>query len=302
MDQSTPVEHYLLAGRRGWWLTTWARGHAEMTVVDNSSTPRTGNDITPEAQETKENVMTSIRSRVGYRRTATTLSVLLFLGLAGFSAPAALGAKDTGHPISSTQSAPSSQSLARAGSTPITRAKEALATATSELQAGHPGRAITALDDLRHQVRLAHRAALDLIGKPPTDPESDEPPGPPAVLAMLALEHRVAMGTVPLFEGQTRTDVVDALHRALRSTLHRRDVMLDQVIALRPAARGDYEDGMADTLGQYPKEEQQLATALSTYHLSPSAQTALQDALAQVRATEAKVTPVFGGGERSPRL
>jgi hypothetical protein len=245
--------------------------------------------------------MTSIRSRVGYRRTAMTLSVLLSLGLAGFSAPAAFGAADAGRAISSTQSAQPSQSLARAASTPITRAKEALATATAELQAGHPGRAITALDELRHQVRKAHRAAVDLIGAPPTDPESDEPPGPPAVLSMLALEHRVAMGTVPLFDGQTQTDVVDALHRVLRSTLHRRDAMLDQVIALRPGARGDYEDGMADTLGQYPKEEQQLTTALATYHLSSSGRTALHDALVQVRATEAKVTPVFGGGEKSPR-
>jgi len=245
--------------------------------------------------------MTTIRSR-GYRRTTMTLSVLLSLGLAGFSAPSAFGAADPGRAISSTQTAQPSQSLAKAGSTPITLAKEALATATTELQAGHPGRAVTALDDLRHQVKLAHRAALDLIGKPPTDPESDEPPGPPAVLAMLALEHRVAMGTVPLFDGQTRTDVVDALHRVLRSTLHRRDVMLDEVLALRPAARGDYEDGMADTLGQYPKEEQQLTTALATFHLTSSERTALKDALVQVRATEAKITPVFGGGERSPRF
>ena len=29
MDQTAPVEHYLLAGRRRWWLTTMARGHRE---------------------------------------------------------------------------------------------------------------------------------------------------------------------------------------------------------------------------------------------------------------------------------
>jgi hypothetical protein len=246
--------------------------------------------------------MTTIRSRAGYRPAAITLNALLSLGLAGLSAPAAFGATDAGRPTSSTQSAQPSQSVSRAASTPITRAKEALAKATTELQAGRLGSAITALDDLRHQVRQAHRDAVDTIGKPPTDPESDEPPGPPAVLAVLALEHRVASGTVPLFDGQTRADVVDALHRVLRSTLHRRDRMLDHVLDLRPAARGDYEDGMADTLGTYPKEEQQLTTALATFHLSSSAETALTDARVQVRATEAKLTPVFGGGEKSPQF
>ena len=241
--------------------------------------------------------MTSIRSRTGFRPAAMAVSVLLSLGVVGFSAPAAFGAGDAGPPTSSTQSVQPSQDSGRAGSTPITRAKAALARATTELNAGRPRRAIAALDDLKHQIRQAHRAALNLIGKPPTDPESDEPPGPPAVLAVIALEHRVVMGSVPLFDGHTRTDVVDALHRVLRSTLQRRDMMLDQVLALRPASRGDYEDGMADTLGQYPKEEQQLTTGLATYRLSSSAQTALHNALVRVRATGAKVNAVFGGGE-----
>jgi hypothetical protein len=182
--------------------------------------------------------------------------------------------------------------------TPITRANAALAKAKAELAAHHPRRAIAALSDLKYQVGRAHVAAMDLIGKPPTDPESDEPPGPPAVLGVLALEHRVGMGVVPLFNGRTRTDVVDALRGVLSSTHNRRDRILDRVIAL-PAegARGDYEDGMADTLGQYTQEVNQLSTAVNTYRLTSGGTVGLKNGLARVRATQAKVDAAFGGGE-----
>jgi hypothetical protein len=182
--------------------------------------------------------------------------------------------------------------------TPITRANGALARATTELRAGHPRRAVTALGTLRYQLGLAHTSAMKQIGKPPADPESDEPPGPPAVLAVLALEHRIDLGVVPLFDKCTRTDVVEALRSTLAADHQRRNAILDRVIAL-PAegARGDYEDGMADTLGQYPKEETQLTTALATYRVTAAARTGLTNGLTRVRATTAKVNAAFGGGE-----
>jgi hypothetical protein len=255
--------------------------------------------MTPQALHGKENLMTSTNWLAHSRYTTTTFSTLLVLGLAGLSAPAALGAGADGLTTASTQTVQPLPGVVRTSSTPSSLAKEALAKAITEFEAHHPRRAMAALEDLRHQVKQAHRDAVSLIGAPPTDPESDEPPGPPAVLDMLALEHRVTTGLVPEFDGRTGADVVDALHRTVRSTLNRRDAMLDQVIALKPGARGDYEDGMADTLNQYPKEEQQLTIALDTYQLTSTGQTALHEALVQVRATEAKVTPVFGGGERT---
>ena len=112
---------------------------------------------------------------------------------------------------------------------------------------------------------------MALIGAPPTDPESDDLPGPPAVIAVLGLEHRIGMGVVDLFDGMKRPGVVRALRVTLGTTHHRRNVMLDRVIAL-PAegARDDYADGMADTLGIYNQEVQKVTTALRTYRLSPS--------------------------------
>ena len=70
------------------------------------------------------------------------------------------------------------------------------------------------------------------------------------------------------------------------------------VIAL-PAEgdRSDYDDGMADTLGMYPSEEELISGALHNAELIDSAHTALTDALARVQATYDKVNAVWGGGE-----
>ncbi|CUR57296.1 exported hypothetical protein [metagenome] len=194
------------------------------------------------------------------------------------------------------QAAPASAAPA---ATPITRANDALAEAQAELKARHPRRAIAALEDLKLYVGRAHRQAVDQIGKPPADPESDDPPGPPAVLAVVKLEHRVLLGLVPTFDGRTRTDVVDALRAVVRSSQHRRDVILDQVIALPAEGEGgDYADGMADTLSQYTQEVTLFTGALATYELSDGGRTGLTNGLARVLATQAKAEAAWGGGER----
>jgi hypothetical protein len=106
------------------------------------------------------------------------------------------------------------------------------------------------------------------------------------------------MRLVPLFDGVTRGDVVDSLLATLLRMHNRRDAMLDAVIAL-PAegARGDYDDGMSDTLPMYPAEERRITTALQQDELTANARTGLVDARQRVQATEAKVTAVWGGGE-----
>jgi hypothetical protein len=123
-------------------------------------------------------------------------------------------------------------------------------------------------------------------------------PGPPAVLAVLRLEHRIGMQVVDLFDGMKRPGVVSELRRTLWKDHRRRNIMLDKVIKL-PAegARADYADGMADTLGIYKQEVQEVTTALSTYQLSPAGRVGLRRALVRVRATNAKVSRAFGGGE-----
>lgn len=74
--------------------------------------------------------------------------------------------------------------------------------------------------------------------------------------------------------------------------------MLDAVIALPPeGARADYDDGMSDTLGVYPAEENLITTALLAFELTDSARTGLINLLTRVQATDAKVDVVWGGGE-----
>ena len=182
--------------------------------------------------------------------------------------------------------------------TPIQRARTALARTEDQLALHRYGKALDSLRVLRRNVVKANNAATDQIGLPPTDPESDEPPGPPSVFAALKLDHRVTMRLVPCFDALSRIDVVSSLNSTLTRTHGRRDSMLDAVIAL-PAegARGDYDDGMSDTLGTYPGEEKLISSALQNDALIDSAHTGLTNALARVQATDAKVNVVWGGGE-----
>ena len=181
---------------------------------------------------------------------------------------------------------------------PIHRADAALAQAVSAFDAHQPGKAISALLVVKSNVVLAHQQGMAQIGKAPADPESDDAPGPPAVMAVLSLEHRVDLGVVALFAGKRGAEVVDTLRLLLRVTHARRTAMLDKIISLPPeGSGGDYADGMADTLGSYTKEVQQLTTALSTYRLTSAARLGLTNALSRVRATKAKVDAAYGGGE-----
>jgi hypothetical protein len=182
--------------------------------------------------------------------------------------------------------------------TPINQARAALTKAEDQLAHKRYGKALDSLSVLRRKVVKANNAAKEQIGLPPTDPESDDPPGPPSVFAVLKLDHRVTMHLGPLYDSLGRTDVVSFLNSTLARTHGRRDSMLDAVIAL-PAegARGDYDDGMSDTLGMYPSEEKLISGELQNADLIDEARTGLTNALARVQATDDKVNVVWGGGE-----
>jgi hypothetical protein len=187
--------------------------------------------------------------------------------------------------------------LAALTATPLQRARAALATAAARLERHRYTRALASLKALRYNLWRAHKAAVAKIGKPPTDPESDEPPGPPAVIAVANLEHRVTMVLVPFFNGLKKNWVIDPLRYTLWRTHVLRDAMLDKVIAL-PAAKGeDYDDDMSDTVPIYKAEVNLVTTALKEYQLNASGRDGLTGALARVRATYAKVNERWGGGE-----
>jgi hypothetical protein len=187
--------------------------------------------------------------------------------------------------------------LAAAKLTPLQRARAALDAAEVRLQGHRYTRALASLKALRYNLAQAHEAAMAKIGKPPTDPESDEPPGPPAVIAVANLEHRVTMRLVPFFNGLTRDSVIFPLRTTLRKTHTLRNAMLDKVIAL-PAEKGeDYDDGMSDTVGQYKAEVTLVTNALQQYELTASGRAGINGNLERVSATYAKVNARWGGGE-----
>jgi hypothetical protein len=184
----------------------------------------------------------------------------------------------------------------------VTRAKTALAKALTNVQRHHFNAAAGNLDVLRHQTRVAHTGATSLIGKPPTDPESDELPGVAAVQSVAGLEHSIAVKLVPGLKEVTRAATVRDLGNELDLAVACRDVMLAKVIALKPAARDDYTDGLADTLPGYDQELNAMTTALAGTGYTGPARTRIQTAQTTVTSTRTDMQRVFGGGERSPRM
>jgi len=196
------------------------------------------------------------------------------------------------------RSNPSPAAVPQAVSLPINSAKVTLTNVESHFASHQYGHAVESLTDLRQQVVRANVAAIDQIGLPPTDPESDDPPGPVAVFAVLKLDHLVTNRLVPLFDGATDAAAVDSLQSQLGRTLRLRDAVLDAVISLPPeGARADYDDGMADSLGVYAAEENLITTALLAFELTDTARTSLTKDLARIQATDAKTDAVWGGGE-----
>ena len=182
----------------------------------------------------------------------------------------------------------------------IDRADRALAKASKRVRAGRYHRAIKSLRRARLHTNRANTTARALIGAPPADPESDDPPGPPAVLAATKLDYRISTGTVALFNHHRKPRLVTALRRTLTAAQTGRDRILDVVIAQPEEGEGgDYADGMADTLGQYAREVSAISTAIKNFTLSPAGRTGLRNALARAQATQAKMTKAFGGGERA---
>jgi hypothetical protein len=232
---------------------------------------------------------------------AVGLATTVALGIGVMPADATLA------PVKSTSTVvraapPARGAVPESVTTPVARAHTSLARAIVQIRAHHPARAATWLDRLRHQVIAANVAAKNQIGRPPIDPESDDAPGPPAVMSALRLDHQVTTSVVGLFDGRKNATVMLAQRRVLYATLVRRDTLLDAVIALPAEGEGaDYADGLADTLGWYTAEVNSLRTGLATFRLSAAGRLGLSNSLTRVTATKAKVDLAFGGGERSPR-
>lgn len=187
---------------------------------------------------------------------------------------------------------------AQAAETAQTRAKSALALAIAELNKHHPGKANAALRTYAKESARAHRQAIGLIGEPPTDPESDDVPGPPAILKMIRLDHKATMSLVPHLDGQTATGTVAALRKALQVTHTQRNRMIAQVTGLPPEGTGsDYADSMSDVLGIFPKELTLIDTGLGSYTLTDVGRTSLSATRERVAAADEMMNGAYGGGE-----
>lgn len=116
----------------------------------------------------------------------------------------------------------------------LTAADKALGKARFDLRHRHYVKAAKQLRVTKRQALTANTAATRLIGKPPTDPESDDPPGVTAVLRVSGFDHALTMALIPLFSDPKGHHVVAPLGKALNTTVACRDRMLGRVIALKP--------------------------------------------------------------------
>jgi hypothetical protein len=181
---------------------------------------------------------------------------------------------------------------------PIRQGRTALKAVKARIHLRLYAAALKSIGVVGRKVARAHEAGLAQIGAPPPDPESDDLPGPPSVIAVLDFEHVVTAQFVPLFANLQKTQVTRELGSTLTSTDALRNHMLDAVIALNPEEEGaDYADGMADTLPIYTAEVTAMRKALKLYRLSSTGRVVLRAALVRARKTLAKVNAAFGGGE-----
>lgn len=182
--------------------------------------------------------------------------------------------------------------------TPISNARTALSAVETSLGGRQYAQALASLTALRRDLAKAHQAGMAVIGAPSSDPEEDESPGPGAVVAVLDLDHRVAMRLLPHFDALTRNDVVSGLQRTLSATFTKRTTILNAIVKLPEEEEGaDYADGMSDTLGLYGREVGAYTSALEKFRLTPLERSALSDDLTRVRVTQKTMIRAFGGGE-----
>jgi hypothetical protein len=183
--------------------------------------------------------------------------------------------------------------------TALAAAGAALASALTGIEGAHYGSAADQLRIMKRKTQAAHTTATALVGRPPTDPESDDPPGVAAVLKVGNFEHKLAMTLPPLFATAPGGRVLRPLAHGVIQAVVCRGVMLKKVVALKPGKRDDYVDDLSDTLPQYKQELTALATELAGDGLTSGGRIALIKVQQAVSTTATMMQRVFGGGERS---
>ena len=184
----------------------------------------------------------------------------------------------------------------------INRTQISLDAASGALDSGDKLGATAALNGVRLNIYRADKTARAQMTATPVDPEAEDAPEAattPAdsVAAVLTLDQTVVTTIAGLFDGKQGA-ILSSLSTDLFAALNTRDKLLATVFGLDPEGAGaDFADGMADTVAGYDDEVANLTEALAADQLSAGGKKVLTAALAQSKATQAKVTAAFGGGE-----
>ena len=199
-----------------------------------------------------------------------------------------------------TAAGPAAPAAATTYKTQITQADSAIARAIRKVHAHQYSRARTALATARGHIKQANTGAMALIGKPPTDPESDDLPGPPAVLAGLELDNRVVT------QGRAAVQRHGPTRGARRAPIDGRRHPEPPRHGPEPRSshcppretatttRTAWPTRCPCTAARWPSSP----VPSQTFRLSPSGKDGLTAALRRARDAEAKMNAAYGGGER----
>jgi hypothetical protein len=234
-------------------------------------------------------------------RVKAAAPLALVLGLLALSGTSASASAAT--PVAKAAQAETDDAVVLPGrvASAIRRTQRSLDKAEEHLDEGEYLKATTSLRGVRRNMYRADKAARRQMNAVPADPDAEDAEpvttGPDSTIAVLTLDGTITQSLSGLFDTNSK-GVVNGLTHAMFRTLNARDRLLDSVIALDPEGAGaDYADGMADTVDGYADEVATLTEALADDQLSLGGKRVLTKALAQVQATNAKVTAAFGGGE-----
>jgi hypothetical protein len=180
----------------------------------------------------------------------------------------------------------------------IRRTERSVCAAEDHVDDGEYTKAATSLRSVRRNMYRADKSARRQMNVVPDPNAEDETtPGPDAVIAVLTLDQNVITTVSGMFDANSK-GVVDAATHALFRTLNAQDRLLNAVVALDPEGAGaDYSDGMADVVGGFSDEVDNITEAIADDQLSTGGARVLNSALRQTTATAATANTAFGGGE-----
>ena len=164
----------------------------------------------------------------------------------------------------------------------VARAERSLQRAQDKADDGDTAGAASALSSVRKNLASALKSAKKRV-------VAGNDTGPDAIGAVTGAQHDVIVGTAGLFDGQTDGSLVQSIADTLKAALDGRDEAIAAIAALPAADQSNYEYVLEQIDSDIADDIDAVDSALSDDTLTPEATAALNDAKAQLTASQTSV-------------